>query len=305
MTRTTRAIIGKELRELWRDRMSLALALVLPLILLVVFTYGLNLDIQPVRLAVFDLDETASGREYVASLSASGDLQVLERANSTEQVGELLDSGQVDIGVIVPHDFERTLDRGEAAQVQVLVDASSPPQARAAIAELDAATEMYSMRLPQRAGINPGSRGVLATLLAFLDFLLVLAAGLWWFQIPMRGSLLLLVLGGVVYVLCAVGIGLLISTLTRSQVVAMLLSILLTMMPSFLYSGFIFPLYSMTPTLQVVSRAFPARYFTDFARGIALKGAGLDVLWPDLVVLLLMTAGLLLLATTRFHRRMA
>jgi ABC-2 type transport system permease protein len=121
----------------------------------------------------------------------------------------------------------------------------------------------------------------------------------------MRGSLLLLVVGGAVYVFCTIGFGLLISSLTRSQVVAMLLAIVLTMMPSLLYSGFIFPIYSMPPVLQMLSLNFPARYFTDFTRGIALKGAGLDVLWPDLAVLVGLTLALLMLAMSRFHRRMA
>lgn len=369
MMRTERAIVAKEVRELWRDRMSLALALVLPIILLVVFTYGLNLDVQPVRLGVLDLDQSASSRDYIASISASGDLRVAASTTTSENLADLLDRGQIDIGIIVPQEFERTLMRGESAEVQALVDASTPPQARAAVDEFDTATAMYAMTVApvasgpagvvvaSRVWFNPELRSVnflvpglfafvlmvfgpllstLAivrerelgsiqqvlvapvspaafiigkaipyTLLAFVDFLLVLAAGVWWFHIPMRGSLLLLVGGGVVYVLCAVAIGLLISSLTRSQVVAMLLSIVATMMPSFLYSGFIFPIYTMTPVLQVVSRGFPARYFTDFTRGIALKGAGLDVLWPDLAVLIVMTIGLLLLAMSRFNRRMA
>jgi len=121
----------------------------------------------------------------------------------------------------------------------------------------------------------------------------------------MRGSLLLLLFGALIYVFCAIGFGLIISTLTRSQVVAMLLTIVLTLMPSFLFSGFIFPIYGMPGALQLASLNFPARYFTEFVRGIALKGSGLDVLWPDLAVLLAMTVALLLLAMSRFHRRMA
>jgi ABC-2 type transport system permease protein len=370
--RTVRAIVHKELRELWRDPVSLSMAIVLPIVLLVVFTYGLNVDIQPVRLGFYDLDQSQSSRDYQASLTASGDLRLAGRASSSEELGDWLDQGQIDIGVIVPPDFERRLHRGQPVQVQVLVDASLPPQARGAVDELDAATAMYSQRLAQDATAVAAPSGVMAdarvwfnpelrstnflvpglfafvlmvfgallstlaivrerelgsiqqvlvapvspaafiigkaipyALLAFVDFLFVLAAGLWWFHIPMRGSLLLLVVGGAVYVFCAIGFGLLISTLTRSQVVAMLLAIVLTMMPSLLYSGFIFPTYSMPAALQVVSLGFPARYFTEFTRGIALKGAGLDLLWPDLAVLVGLTSALLVLATSRFRRRMA
>jgi len=152
MIRIVRAIAAKELRELWRDPMSLALALALPIILLVVFSYGLNVDIQPVRLGIFDLDQSAASREYMASLTASADLRVADYATRPDELGEWLDAGRIDIGVIVPPDFERTLQRGEGAQVQVLVDGSSPPQAQGAIDELDAATGMYDQRLAQSAG---------------------------------------------------------------------------------------------------------------------------------------------------------
>jgi ABC-2 type transport system permease protein len=169
--------------------------------------------------------------------------------------------------------------------------------------------ELGSIQQVLVAPVSPAAfiigKAIPYTLLAFVDFLFVLAAGLWWFHIPMRGSLLLLIVGGAIYVFCAIGFGLLISSLTRSQVVAMLLAIVLTMMPSVLYSGFIFPVYSMPALLQTVSLSFPARYFTDFTRGIALKGAGVDLLWPDLAVLVGMTVTLLVLAMSRFHRRMA
>jgi ABC-2 type transport system permease protein len=371
MMRTVWAIVGKELRELRRDPVSLAMAIGLPLILLVVFTYGLNVDIQPVHMGITDLDQSAASRDYVASLTASNDLRVVDYTTSPDQLGDWLDRGQIDIGIIVPQDFERTLKRGRTANVQVLVDASAPPKAHGAMDELDAATALYDQRLARGAGVvsmpgvmpdsrvwfNPELRSMnflvpglfafvpmvfaplLSTLaivrerelgsiqqvlvapvspaafivgkaipyvlLAFVDFLLIVAAGLWWFHIPMRGSLLLLLAGGIVYVLTAIGFGLLISSLTRSQVVAMLLAIVLTLMPSFLFSGFIFPIYSMPSFLQPVAQQFPAKYFTEFVRGIALKGSGFDVVWPDLAALSLMTVVLLLLAMSRFHRRMA
>ena len=368
-----RAIVAKELRELWRDPVSLTLALVLPLLLLFLFTYGLNLDVQRVYVGVYDLDRTASSRDYLATLSASGDLILVADAVSVGDLEDWLDLGRIDLGLILPPDFERLLRSQQAASVQLLVDGSYPPRARAVLAGIDAANAFYNERLtdgpapsdemlgpgvmpdarvwfnPELKSVNyivPGlfslilmtfapllstlsivrerERGsmqqILAApvspatlivgkalpygLLAFADLLIILAAGLFWFQIPFRGSMLLFLFAALIYAFCAVGLGLFISTVTRSQVVAILLALVVTIMPSMLFSGFLYPLFSMPPRYQWLSLAFPARYFTEISRGLALKGSGLPEIWPNLVVLAAYTAVLLTLAMRRFHRRM-
>jgi ABC-2 type transport system permease protein len=133
--------------------------------------------------------------------------------------------------------------------------------------------------------------------------LLVLAAGLLWFRVPFRGSLVLFLLASVVFVFCAVGVGLLISTVTRSQVVAILLAIAVTVMPSFLFSGLLFPIYSLPVRYQWASLTFPARHFTEISRGLALRASGIEQLWPHLLALGLIAAAVLLLTVSRFHRR--
>jgi ABC-2 type transport system permease protein len=133
--------------------------------------------------------------------------------------------------------------------------------------------------------------------------LLMLAAGLLWFQVPFRGSIALFLAASVVYVFCAVGLGLLISTLTRSQVVAILLALVVTLMPSFLFSGFLYPIFGMPVRYQWASLAFPARHFSEISRGLALRGSGLEQLWPHLLALAAFAAVVILLTVGRFHRR--
>ena len=139
---------------------------------------------------------------------------------------------------------------------------------------------------------------------AFLEMLLLLAVGRWWFNVPVRGSVPLLLGLALLYVLCTVGIGLFISTRTRSQVVAILLSIVLTLMPSFLFSGFLFPVASMPVFFQWYTHLFPARHFMEIARGIALKGVGLERLWLNAVLLLAYGATVLILASVGFRKQM-
>jgi ABC-2 type transport system permease protein len=142
-------------------------------------------------------------------------------------------------------------------------------------------------------------------LIAFLQLLLVMAVGFAWFAVPLRGSLAFLVGAGLVYVFCTVGIGLLVSTITRSQLAAMLLALIVTLMPSFLFSGFLFPIFAMPYSTQLYSAIFPARYFVEFSRGVVLKGAGPAELWPNLALLAAYTLAVFALAAWRFRKKVA
>ena len=142
-------------------------------------------------------------------------------------------------------------------------------------------------------------------LIAFLQIAMVIVVGFLWFGVPLRGNLGLLLATGLVYVFCTVGIGLLVSTVANSQLVAMLVALILTLMPSFLFSGFLFPIFTMPYVLQLYTRVFPVRYFVDLSRGVVLKGAGLPELWPTAALLFAYTVAIFLLAAWRFRKKVA
>jgi ABC-2 type transport system permease protein len=142
-------------------------------------------------------------------------------------------------------------------------------------------------------------------LIAFVQIVMVMAVGFAWFQVPLRGSLGLLLAAGLVYVFCTVGIGLLVSTITRSQLAAMLLALIITLMPSLLFSGFLFPIFTMPYLTQLYARTLPAAYFVDLSRGIVLRGSGLPELWPSVVLLLFYTLLIFALAVWRFRKKVA
>ena len=141
--------------------------------------------------------------------------------------------------------------------------------------------------------------------IAFFEMVMILAAGLWGFGIPFRGSLALFLAATMIYVFCTVGLGLLISTITRSQLAAMLLALIVTLMPSFLFSGFLFPIFTMPKMMQMYTYLFPARYFIEIVRGIVVKGIGLESLWPQFLLLLLYTAAVFTTATLQFRKKVA
>ncbi len=139
--------------------------------------------------------------------------------------------------------------------------------------------------------------------LAFVELALVLLAVQYWFEVPMAGNMWLFLLASVPYVIGAVAIGLLVSTITSSQLAAMLLALVLTFMPAFLFSGFMFPIFTMPRLMQFYSYFFPARYFTEITYGVYLKGVGLEVWLGQLIILVVYTAALVALASVRFKKK--
>jgi ABC-2 type transport system permease protein len=137
--------------------------------------------------------------------------------------------------------------------------------------------------------------------LAGLDGLLVWGFGILFFGVPMTGSILLLFLFGVIYVIAALSLGVLVSTLVKTQQVAMISAMVVTVLPSVMLSGFIFEIKNMPQILQLVTYLIPARYFILIIRGIMLKGSGIGVLWPQAAVLVILSVVLLGIAAKKFQ----
>jgi len=127
-------------------------------------------------------------------------------------------------------------------------------------------------------------------LLSFINGCLIITLGVFLLGIPLNGSLPLLLAETLLFIFLALSLGLLISTIADTQLVAMFASLLLMLMPTIFLSGFIFPIESMPWPLQIISHIIPARYFIDIVKGIMIKGVGLSYLWKETLVLLGMSA---------------
>lgn len=140
-------------------------------------------------------------------------------------------------------------------------------------------------------------------LIGFLDFLFSLALGMLWFQVPIRGSLSLLIFLGAGFVICALAIGILISTISKTQLQAMQLSFLI-ILPSVLLSGFVFPREAMPKIIQWLGYAMPLTYFLNILRGIITKGVGMEYLIKDVGMLFTLGLFLLILSMVRFRKKL-
>jgi ABC-2 type transport system permease protein len=141
--------------------------------------------------------------------------------------------------------------------------------------------------------------------LGILQLLLVIAVGTTVFDVPIHGSPLLVFALGLLFLVGMLGQGLLISVVTKNQLVATQAGALSALLPSMLLSGMLFPLENMPRVLRALSYVIPARYLVHGLRGVMLKGNGLAILWPDLLALALLGLAILAAATGRFRRRLA
>jgi len=140
--------------------------------------------------------------------------------------------------------------------------------------------------------------------IGFISVVAVLVEALLVFHVPLRGSVPLLLFEGALYILVSLSLGILISARTSSQRVAMMFALLGTMLPNILLSGFIFPLESMPAALRGVSYVIPGRWFVAIARGIMLKGIGLEYVWRETLFLAAMATVLLAASIRSFNERL-
>jgi len=140
-------------------------------------------------------------------------------------------------------------------------------------------------------------------LLAFLDMLEVLAIGHWWFGVPIRGSLALILLTSAIFLLSGLGIGLFASTIANTQQGAMLI-VWMTLLPAIFLSGFFFPLQAMPQFLQWLSLLMPLRYYLVIIRALLLKGVGLEMILDQVLALIVFAVVIMTAASVRFHKRL-
>jgi ABC-2 type transport system permease protein len=369
MISTLGAFMTKEIRHILRDRQTLVVLLMMPLVQVVLFGYALRSDVRDVRLAIVDPSPDYATLALRDRFTAGRRFKIVAVEPSMERVEPLFRRGAADLAVELDPDFASHLESGEPAKVLVVVDASDPNTGATMQAYARAVIDLYEADLevngkqpvritpavrmrfnPTLESVNlfvPGlialvltlvsalmtaislsrekERGTLEILLvsplrpwqiivgkvlpylglAFANVLTALLAAWLIFHVPLRGSVTLLLAESILYSMVSLAIGVLVASLTDSQRVAMLVALLATMLPSTLLSGMIFPLASMPKLLQVLSNIVPAKWFIVIARGIMLKGVGLEHLWLETLVLFGMLLLLMTLAVRSFKPRVA
>jgi ABC-2 type transport system permease protein len=371
--RTVLAITTKELHQISRDLRTLAILLLFPAFILLIYGYALNFDIRNVRLAVQDRDRTTNSRALISAFVDSGYFELVGYVDGEAAVNRLFDTNQARVLLVIPPNFDRDVRRHQPTTVQAVIDGDNANTAstvtgyaQALVAEFSTSVALKAiaaggspagappLTLEPRIWYNPQLRstlflvpGLIAFIamitavvstalsvvrekergtmeqirmspigpvsfilgktlpylaLSFASALLILFTARLLFDLPMRGSWPLLCGSILLFLIGAQAQGLLISTVATSQQVAFQVALLSSFLPTFILSGFIFPISSMPAAVQAVSHVVPARYFLVALRAIVLKGAGLAAFWEQLVWLAVFSIVALGLASLRLKR---
>jgi ABC-2 type transport system permease protein len=175
--------------------------------------------------------------------------------------------------------------------------------ALAVVRERELGTLEQLMVSPITAGELILGKTLPVVFIALIDLVLISAVAILWFGITLEGSALTLLLAALLYILASLGIGLIISTVSKTQQEAFMAMFLL-LLPSIILSGFMYPVHTMPAFFQAVSLLNPVRHFLEIVRGVFLKGDGVLDLWPQFLVIAAMAATVLLAAIVRFARSM-
>jgi len=365
-----RAFLGllrKEVYHIKRDRRTLVVLLLLPVVQVILFGYAIRTDVENVRLLIVDPQPDYVTLELRARFGATDTFRTVAVLRRLEQAESYFRKGEAQEAVVFEPGFARRLARGLPARVSVITDATEPNTGTSVQNYAFAVLQSYERDLrargsearivpdvrmrfnPTRESSNlfvPGLMAFVLTIISSLmtaisltrekeagtmEALLVSPLRPWQiivgkvlpylgigfasvlgvilearlvFGVPLRGSLVLLMAEGLLFILVSLSLGILISARTSSQRVAMMGALLGTMLPTMLLSGFIFPLESMPVALQTVANVVPAKWFVLVARGIMLKGVGLAYLWPQTLVLAAMALVLLAASTRSFNERL-
>jgi ABC-2 type transport system permease protein len=377
----------KEVQHMVRDRQTLTVLLLMPLVQVLLFGFALRTDIREVRVAVVDPAPDAETLRLRGSLAGSGRLRIVAVAPRLDDVEPLFRRGAADVAVVLPTNLAGRLAHGRPASdpdgtsrgadgpdVLVVTDASDPnsgstmqayvlsalgdferqrrgapgaPAAGARTVRIDLSTRMrFNPTLASANLFVPGLMALVLTLVSALmtaislsrekergtlEILLVSPLRPWQiivgkvvpylglgmaigatvlvaarvvFDVPIRGSVVLLFAEILLFTLVSLALGVLIAARTGSQRAAMLGALLATLLPTALLSGMIFPIASMPAALQLATTVIPARWFLVVVRGIMLKGVGIGHLWRETLVLGTMTAVLLVAAVRSFRARL-
>src|ERR1039458_7878300 len=370
------AVARKEILHILRDSRSLGIVVIMPVTLMLLFGYGVNLDLKGLPVYVFDRDGSQQSQDLLKRFQSNEYFHIAQIVDSYPELTRALDDGHAKMGIVIPWDFSQRLNRGDIVGVQALVDSTDDNTANVLIGYAQAVVQGYSSQVQlgwlqahgqriQPAPVSVQTRtwynedlesssfiipGVLALVMsvigAFLtsltiarewergsmeqlistpvtameimlgklapyfvlgifDTIISALIAIYWFHVPFRGSWVTLMVASAMFMVVVLAMGFLISVLAKNQFAASQIALLITFLPAFLLSGFLFSIEQMPIMLQWITRILiPARYYVSVLKKIFLKGTPAAMLYADLIPLVVFAFVLTLVATRSFHKRL-
>jgi len=365
------ALAKKEIIQIIRDPRSLALAFILPMILLFLFGHAITLDLKHIPFGALDHDNSRISRSILTDFVASGYFDHKYTIQKESQIDSLIKRGDARLMIVIPPDFEKNIKRGIPTDIQIITDGADANTANLSMgyAEMIIAsfnrrliedvvgkditplinTEIrfwYNSNLRSQNFIIPGLIALIMTvisalltsltiarewergtmeqiittpvtslelalgkllpyfIIAIIDVVIATAVGTLIYNVPFRGNIFALLSFSSLFLFSVLGIGFLISVATKSQQLAYQYAMLVSFLPTFLFSGLLFPISSMPIYLQYFTLLIPARYFVKITRDLFLKGAGWQHLYLEGLVLLAFSILIVIMSASIFKKRL-
>jgi ABC-2 type transport system permease protein len=360
-------LLRKESFHILRDRRTLLVILLLPVVQVVLFGYAVRTDVDRIRLAIVDPSPDALTVELRHRIAGGGLFRIVAVLPDAERLEPLFRKGTAQAALLFDPRFSEDLQRGLSPQILIVTDSTEPNTGATIEGYLLNTIYSFQRSLPARQAaveivaqprlrFNPTAEsknlfvpGLMAFVLTIISSLMtaitltreketgtmeallvsplrpwqiivgkvlpylvigfvsvvaVLLEARFVFDVPIRGSVPLLLAEGMIFIFVSLSLGVLISARSSNQRVAMTGALLGTMLPTMILSGFLFPIESMPRVLQWLSNVVPAKWFVLIARGIMLKGTGLSYLWMETLILGAMALILTALSIRSFHERL-
>jgi ABC-2 type transport system permease protein len=334
------AMVTKEFRQLRRDRRTLAMMIVLPVLLLVVFGYAASFNVHEIPTVVVgpNAAQTAASLRapFTVKRVAAGDDEAAARADLAHGravvalvaepggLSVLMDGTQLFSAQAAQSALGRSGRLGASAHVEILYNPALKTSwimvpglaglilafVGTVITSLGVVRERQAGTLEQLAVMPLRPWDVIIGkiipyfLVAAVDLIAIVVIGKLLFDVPFAGNVGVFALGSVLFLLVTLGMGVLVSTVSQNQGQAIQLAVM-TLLPQILLSGLIFPLSSMAAGVRWISYLLPLTYFVQLSRAVMLKGTGVTGLWEPLGLLALLGVAVLTLAVLRFRRDLA
>lgn len=369
--RRTRLIMWKEAIQLRRDPLLLRLIFVMPVLQLLLFGYVVGADVRNLPTAIIDADQTKLSRALGSAFSSSGYFTIVQRPADERTLTRLIDSGQAQVGIVIPRGMADSVAQGQTVPVGIVVDGADSMTASLAsgyaaqtIAEFNrrqlglAAREAKGPGIDSRVRVvfNPSLKAVNAMIPGLIGAILLISMGAimsqavvrerargtleqmlvtpvtrgeyllgkvipyvlvatvqsafvaligrYWFQVPFNGRTITVIVGLGLFMLTCIGIGLLVSLVSKTQQQAQQ-TMMFIVLPTMVLSGFIFPIESMPAAIVPITYLIPLRYAIVVLRGAFLKGSTIADLWVPMLAMVVFAVVIFGAAVTRFRKRLS
>ncbi len=359
--------IKKEFYHIFRDKKTLLIVFVMPIVLVIFFGFAIRTEIKDASIAILDNSKDELSMGLTNKILSSGYFKKDRDLISNKEIEGAFQDGRIKLTVVIPANFSKDFYKMGYAPIQIIADATNMNNAAALINYTSSIIEDYRTEILNLTGMSPPFDtavkmvynpemkdvymfvpGVLALVLmlicammtsvslakekengtlkiltvsplrtyqiiigkvipyliiALLDTVVIIGLSVWIFAIPINGSLLTLFLVCMLFLITALSLGILISSISKTQQIAIFISLVTLFLPTTILSGFIYPIENMPLPLQVICQIFPAKWFIEAIKAVMIKGSGVSAIWLQLTVLTFMTLIFIRLSIVKYSKK--